>query len=87
MDYMNHIFRPFLDQFVVVFIDDILIYSKFEKEHEEHLRTVLGILKEQQLYAKLEKCEFWLREGKFLGHDINQNGIAIDPSKVEAVMS
>ena len=71
MDYMNHIFWPFLDRFVVVFIDDILIYSKSEEEHEEHLRIVLDILKEKQLYAKLEKCKFWLMKVKFLGHIIN----------------
>ena len=87
IDYMNRIFRPFLDRFVVVLIVDILIYSKSEEEHEEHLMTVLGILKEKQFYAKLEKCEFWLREVKFLGHVINQDGIAVDPNKVEAVMS
>ena len=87
IDYMNRIFRPFLDRFVVVLIVDILIYSKSEEEHEEHLMTVLGFLKEKQFYAKLEKCEFWLREVKFLGHVINQDGIAVDPNKVEAVMS
>ena len=87
MDYMNHIFRPFLDRFVVVFIDDILIYSKSEEEYEEHLRIVLDILKEKQLYAKLEKCKFWLKKMKFLGHIISQDGIVVDPNKVEAVMS
>nr|XP_029153239.1 uncharacterized protein LOC112775620 [Arachis hypogaea] len=68
MDYMNRVFRPFLDKFVVVFIDDILVYSKTVKEHEEHLRIVLQILKERKLYAKLSKCEFWKEEVKFLGH-------------------
>ena len=87
MDYMNKIFRPFLDKFVVVFIDDILIYSKVDKEHEEHFRIVLQILKEKQLYAKPEKCDFWLKEVKFLGHVINENGVSMDPSKVEAVLS
>ena len=86
MDYMNRIFRPYLDKFVVVFIDDILIYSKTAEEHEEHLRLVLGILREKQLYAKLDKCEFWLEEVQFLGHVINKDGVAVDPSKVEAVM-
>jgi hypothetical protein len=85
MDYMNRIFHPFLDKFVVVFIDDILIYSKSEEEHKEHLRLVLQLLKEKQLYANLGKCEFWLEEVKFLGHVISKEGIAVDPSKVEAV--
>jgi len=86
MDYMNRIFHPFLDQFVVVFIDDILIYSKTLEEHEEHLRIVLQILKEKKLYAKLSKCEFWLEEVKFLGHVISNNGVSVDPTKVEAVL-
>ena len=87
VDYMNRIFKPFLDQFVVIFIDDILIYSKTEKEHEEHLRIMLQILKDMQLYVKLEKCELWLREVKFLGYMISQEGVIVEPSKVEAVMS
>jgi len=70
MDYVNRIFRPFLDKFVVVFIDDILIYSRTQEEHAEHLRLVLGVLREKQLYAKLSKCEFWLDEVQFLGHAI-----------------
>ena len=85
MDYMNHIFRPYLDRFVVVFIDVILIYSKTREEHEEHLRIVWQILKDKQLYSRLDKCEFWLGEVKFLGHFVNKEGVAIDPSKVEAV--
>ncbi|XP_020978178.1 uncharacterized protein LOC110271546 [Arachis ipaensis] len=80
------VFRPFLDKFVVVFIDDILVYSKTVKEHEEHLRVVLQILKEQKLYAKLSKCEFWKEEVKFLDHVVSKGGLAVDPSKVEAVM-
>nr|KYP71512.1 Retrovirus-related Pol polyprotein from transposon 17.6 [Cajanus cajan] len=83
---MNRIFRPFLDKFVVVFIDDILIYSRTLEEHGEHLRMVLEILKAKQLYAKLSKCEFWLDEVKFLGHVISAKGIAIDPAKVESVL-
>jgi len=86
MDYMNRIFHPFLDHFMVVFIDDILGYSKSEEEHAEHLRIVLRVLKENQLCAKLSKCEFWLREVSFLGHVISKGGIAIDPSKVDAVL-
>ncbi|XP_057418514.1 uncharacterized mitochondrial protein AtMg00860-like [Lotus japonicus] len=87
MDYMNRIFNPYLDKFVVVFIDDILIYSRSKQEHEEHLRLVLGILRERQLYAKLSKCEFWLESVKFLGHVVSKAGIAVDPAKVEAVNS
>jgi hypothetical protein len=86
MDYMNRIFHPYLDKFVVVFIDDILVYSKDQDEHVEHLRIVLQILKEKQLYAKLSKCEFWLEEVNFLGHVISGKGIAVDPSKIEAVL-
>jgi len=86
MDIMNRIFHPYLDQFVVVFIDDILVYSKSEEEHAEHLRIVLQVLKEKQLCAKLSKCEFWLREVSFLGHVISRGGIAVDPSKIDAVM-
>ncbi|XP_072089499.1 uncharacterized protein [Arachis hypogaea] len=80
------VFLPFLDKFVVVFIDDILVYSKTVKEHEEHLRIVLQILKERKLYAKLSKCEFWKEEVKFLGHVVSKGGIDVDPSKVETVM-
>ena len=87
MDYMNRIFRLFLDKFVVVFIDDILIYSKIKKEHKEHLRIVLQILKEKQLYAKFEECDFWLKEVKFLDYVINEKGLSIDRSKVEAMLS
>jgi len=86
MDYMNRIFRPFLDKFVVVFIEDILIYSRSYEEHAEHLRTVLSILREKQLYAKLSKCEFWMSTVQFLGHMISAQGISVDPSKVEAVL-
>jgi len=71
MDYMNQIFRSFLDKFVVVFIDDILIYSRTQEEHVNHLRLVLGILREKQLYAKQSKCEFWMDEVQFLGHVIS----------------
>jgi len=85
MEYMNRIFHTYLDRFVVVFIDDILIYSKSEEEHAEHLRVVLQVLKENKLYAKLSKCEFWLEEVSFLGHIISGGGIVVDPAKVEAV--
>nr|KYP51107.1 Retrovirus-related Pol polyprotein from transposon 17.6 [Cajanus cajan] len=86
MDYMNRIFHPYLDRFVVVFIDDILVYSKTREEHVEHLRIVLQTLKEKQLYAKLSKCEFWLDGVNFLGHVISKGGIDVDPAKVEAVL-
>jgi len=86
MDYMNRIFQPFLDKFVVVFIDDILIYSRTREEHAEHLRLVLGVLREKQLYANMSKCEFWMGEVQFLGHVISAQGIAVDPAKVEAVV-
>jgi hypothetical protein len=84
---MNKVFMEYLEKFVVVFIDDILIFSKNEEEHDEHLRLVLQKLRENQLYAKLNKCEFWLREVSFLGHIISEGGISIDPSKVKDVLS
>nr|GEX29734.1 putative reverse transcriptase domain-containing protein [Tanacetum cinerariifolium] len=84
MDLMNRVCRPYLDKFVIVFIDDILIYSKTREEHEEHLRLVLELLKKERLYAKFSKCELWLREVQFLGHVINGDGIHVDPSKIEA---
>ena len=87
MDLMHRVFKPYLDQFVVVFVDDILIYSKTEEEHEEHLRTVLQALREHQLYAKFSKCEFWLIEVKFLGHVVSASGVSVELEKVEVVMS
>ncbi|KAK8923646.1 hypothetical protein KSP39_PZI019205 [Platanthera zijinensis] len=85
MDLMNRVFREYLDWFVVVFIDDILVYSKSEAEHESHLGTVLQVLRENQLYAKFSKCEFWLEKVAFLGHVISGDGVAVDPTKVEAI--
>ena len=82
---MNGIFKPYLDLFVIVFIDDILIYSKSRKEHEEHLRIVLEVLREKRLYAKFSKCEFWLYSVSFLGHVVSKDGVMVDPSKIEAV--
>jgi hypothetical protein len=87
MDYMNRVFRLFLDKFVVVFIGDILIYSRSREDHEEHLRQVLQVLREKQLYANESKCEFWLEEVKFSGHVISKEGITVDPSKIEAIMA
>ncbi|GJQ91246.1 putative reverse transcriptase domain-containing protein [Tanacetum coccineum] len=85
MDLMYRVCRPYLDKFLIVFIDDILIYSKTQEEHEVHLGLVLELLKEKKLYAKFSKCEFWLREVQFLGHVINGDGIHVDPSNIEAV--
>nr|GEU31409.1 putative reverse transcriptase domain-containing protein [Tanacetum cinerariifolium] len=85
MDLMNRVCRPYLDKFVIVFIDGILIYSKTREEHVEHLRLVLELLKKEKMYAKFSKCEFWLIEVQFLGHVINGNEIHVDPSKIEAV--
>ena len=85
MNMMNKVFMEFLDKFVVVFIDDILVFSKNKQEHEVHLRLVLEKLREHQLYAKFSKCEFWLDEVAFLGHVVSGNGVAVDPSKVAAV--
>ena len=87
MDMMHRIFRPYLDQFVIVFIDDILIYSKSREEHVQHLRQVLLTLREHKLYAKKSKCEFWMKEVKFLGHVVSEEGVTVDPAKVEAVMN
>ena len=85
MSMMNKVLMEFLDKFVVVFIDDILVYSKDEEEHKEHLRLVLEKLREHQLYAKFGKCEFWLKEVGFLGHVISGEGISVDPTKVQSV--
>jgi hypothetical protein len=84
---MNKVFMEYLDKFMVVFIDDILIFSKNEEKHDEHLRLVLQKLRENQLYAKLNKCEFWLKEVSFLGQIISEGGISVDPSKVKDVLS
>ena len=82
---MNEIFKPYLDLFVIVFIDDILVYSKSKKEHEEHLRMVLEILREKELYAKFSKCEFWLDSVSFLGHVVSKDVVMVNPTKIEAV--
>jgi hypothetical protein len=84
---MNMVFMEYLDKFVMVFIDDILIYSRSEEEHEEHLCLVLQKLREHRLYAKLSKCEFWMKQVAFLGHIISKGGIFVDPSKVQDVFS
>ncbi|XP_069146964.1 uncharacterized protein [Solanum lycopersicum] len=84
-DLMNGVFRPYLDSFLIVFIDDILIYSRTKEEHEHHLRIVLGILKEKKFYGMFSKCEFWLSSVAFLGHVLSKEGIMVDPKKIEAV--
>ena len=85
MSLMNGIFKPYLDLFVIVFIDDILVYSMIKKEHEEHLRIVFEMLRERKLYAKFYKCEFWLDSVSFLGHVVSKYGVMVDPSKIETV--
>ena len=85
MDLMNRVFRPFLDRFVIVFIDDILVYSTSEEEHALHLRLVLQTLREHQLYAKFSKCEFWLDQVAFLDHVVSGDGIQVDPNKIKAM--
>ncbi|GJQ92005.1 putative reverse transcriptase domain-containing protein [Tanacetum coccineum] len=85
MDLMNRVCKPYLDRFVIVFIDDILIYSKSRKEHEGHLKLILNLLKKEELYAKFSKCEFWLSKVQFLGHVIDSEGIHVDPAKIEAI--
>jgi hypothetical protein len=84
---MNKVFMEYLDKFVMVFIDDILVYSRNEGEHEGHLRLVLQKLRDHKLYAKLSKCEFWLKQVAFLGHVVSKGGISVDPSKVQDVLS
>ena len=82
MDLMNRVFRLYLDQFVMVFIDDILVYSRDEQEHEKYLKIVLQTLREKKLYAKLRKCDFWLKEVSFLGHIVSVEGIRVNPGKI-----
>ena len=85
MDLMNQVFQQYLDRFVIVFIDDILVYSKTRAEHARHLELVLRSLREHRLYAKFRKCQFWLSQIAFLGHVISAQGIQVDPQKVAAV--
>ncbi|KAH0720060.1 hypothetical protein KY284_005090 [Solanum tuberosum] len=87
MNLMNRVFRQYLDMFVIVFIDDILIYSRSENEYMDHLRIVLQVLKDHQVFAKFSKCEFWLRSVPFLGHIVSNKGIEVDPKKTNAVKS
>ncbi|GJV25922.1 putative reverse transcriptase domain-containing protein [Tanacetum coccineum] len=85
MDLMNRVCKPYLDKFVIVFIDDILIYSRDEKEHEEHLKAILELLKKEKLYAKFSKSEFWISKVQFLGHVIDSRGIHVDLAKIESI--
>ncbi|GJX95992.1 putative reverse transcriptase domain-containing protein [Tanacetum coccineum] len=85
MDLMNRVCKPYLDKFMIVFIDDILIYSKNKQEHEEHLKLILELLKKEELYAKFSKCEFWIPKVQFLGHVIDSEGIYMDPTKIKSI--
>ncbi|GJT80535.1 putative reverse transcriptase domain-containing protein [Tanacetum coccineum] len=85
IDLMNRVWKPYLDKFVIVFIDDILIYSKSKQEHEEHLKLILELLKKEELYSKFSKCEFWIPKVQFLGHVIDSEGIHVDPAKIESI--
>ena len=85
MELMNGVFQPYLDSFVIVFIDDILVYSKTEEDHVRHLRIVLQRLREEKLYVKFSKCEFWLTSVTFIGHVMSKERIRVDPAKIEAV--
>ena len=86
IDLMYRVFKPYLEQFVMVFVDDILTYSQSEEEYEDHLRVVLQLFRDHQLYIKFSKCEFWLTNGRFLGHIVLASSMLVDPKKVEAVM-
>ena len=85
VDLMNRVFRDVLNQFVLVFIDDILVFSKTKKEHEQHLSYVLQTLPDHQLKAKFSKCHFWENEVRFLGHIVSENGISVDPAKIAVI--
>ena len=87
IDLMQRVFQPYLDQFVVIFIDDILVYSKSEEEHEKHLRIVLQTLREHKIYAKFSKCELWLNQISFLRHIISEEGVKLVPAKVADIVN
>ena len=85
MDLMNRVFKPYLDKFVVVFVDNVLIYSRTPDEHTHHRRTALDILRRNELYAKFSKCGLWLEKVAFVGHVVSNEGLSVDPQKIEAV--
>ncbi|GKF54101.1 putative reverse transcriptase domain-containing protein, partial [Tanacetum coccineum] len=87
MDLMNRVCKPYLDKFVIVFIDDILIYFKDEEEHGKYLKIILELMKKERLYAKFSKCDFWLDSVQFLGHVIDRSGIHVNPAKIEDIKS
>ncbi|GKF45959.1 putative reverse transcriptase domain-containing protein [Tanacetum coccineum] len=87
MDMMNRVCKSYLDKFVIVFIDDILVYSKNEEAHGKHLKIILELLKKERLYAKFSKCDFWLDSVQFMGHVIDHSGVQVDPAKIEAIKS
>ena len=84
---MNRVFKPYIDRFIIIFIDDILIYSRSDEEHNHHLILTLDILRRNKLYGKMSKCEFYVSHIQYLGHIILASGISIDPKKIEAIMS
>ena len=86
MRLMNSIFHEYLDKFIIIYIDDILVYSKTDEEHTEHLRLVLTKLRDHRLYAKFSKCEFWLKELVFLGHVVSAAGVAVIPDKIQSIL-
>ncbi|GKA58160.1 putative reverse transcriptase domain-containing protein [Tanacetum coccineum] len=85
MDLMNHVCKPYLDKFIIVFIDDILVYSRNKEEHANHLRIILELLRKEKLYAKFSKCDFWIRIVQFLGHLIDSQGLHVDPAKIKGL--
>ncbi|XP_013614061.1 PREDICTED: RNA-directed DNA polymerase homolog [Brassica oleracea var. oleracea] len=85
MRLMNEVFHDYLDKFVIIFIDEILVYSRSKEEHSEHLRLVMERLRNQKLFAKFSKCSFWKREIRFLGHIVSEEGVAADPEKIQAI--
>ena len=87
MELMNRVFHDYLDKFIIVFIDDILVYSKTREDHETHLRLALERLQSEKLYAKFSKCEFWLDRVMFLGHIVSEEGVVVDPAKIEAIIN